>query len=176
MRIIGGTHRSRAINAPKNFPLRPTTDFAKGSLFNIINNRIDISGTKVLDIFSGTGSISFEFASRGAKEIHAIEKNNVCSNFIKKRASELEFKNINVWNTDVFIFLKRNSLKYNIIFADPPFDFEKIEIIPNKLFEADILEKGGILIIEHGANTSYDKEERFLERRIYGAVNFSIFK
>src|SRR5687767_3873418 len=121
MRIIGGSHRSRKINAP-DLPLRPTTDFAKESIFNILDNRFDFERLHVLDLFSGTGAISYEFASRGTKHITAVEKNLKAFKFIREKAAEFGFNSIHVLKTDAFRFLEKCSDKYDIIFADPPYD------------------------------------------------------
>lgn len=176
MRIISGTHKSRSIKAPKNLPVRPTTDFAKESLFNILNNNFDFTSLKVLDLFSGTGNISYEFASRGFAEITAVESNYNCYSFIKKTAAELDFKNMKVVKNDVFSFLKNCMEKYDLIFADPPYEMEGIEKIPALIFENNLLNDNGWLIIEHSAQTKYTDQQRLLQKRNYGKVNFSIFK
>lgn len=175
MRIIGGTHRGRKIGAPRNLPLRPTTDFAKESLFNILANRFDFEELNVLDLFSGTGSISFEFASRGAKRIVSVEKNYLCYSFIKKRSSEFGFETIHPVKNDAFRFIQSCTEKFDLVFADPPYDLEDIEKLPKLVFENNLLKQKGLLIVEHSSRTSFSKEERFLEKRTYGEVNFSIF-
>ena len=175
LRIISGTHKSRTIHAPKNLPVRPTTDFAKESLFNILNNNFDFSHLKVLDLFSGTGNITYEFASRGFAEITAIESNYNCFSFIKKTVSELDFKNVNVIKSDVFTYLKNCTTKYDVIFADPPYEMEGIENIQALVFEKKMLNENGWLIIEHSAKTKFTEEGHFLQKRNYGNVNFSIF-
>ena len=175
MRIVGGTHRSRRIDAPKNLPLRPTTDFAKVSLFNILDNHFNLDAVDVLDLFSGTGAISFEFASRGAKRIVAVEKNYACFGFIKNKSTEFKFENILAYKGDSFKYLENCTEKFDIIFADPPYDLPKIETLPTLVFGKELLNENGRLVIEHGHKISYAKEERFLEKRSYGDVNFSIF-
>jgi 16S rRNA (guanine966-N2)-methyltransferase len=175
MRIVGGTHRSRRIDAPRNLPLRPTTDFAKESLFNILVNHFDLEGLSVLDLFSGTGAISFEFASRGAKKIVSIEKNPECLAFIKKKSNEFKFDNILPFKYDAFKYLEKCTDKYDIIFADPPYELPGTDRIPELVFSRDILPENGRLIIEHSSKTSFSKAEWFLEKRTYGEVNFSIF-
>lgn len=175
MRIVGGTHRSRRIDAPRNLPLRPTTDFAKESLFNILENHFDLEGISVLDLFSGTGAISFEFASRGAKKIVSIEKNFDCLDFIKKKSREFKFDNILPFKYDAFKYLEKCTDKYDIIFADPPYELPGTDRIPELVFSNEILLKNGRLIIEHSSKTSFSKAEWFLEKRTYGEVNFSIF-
>jgi 16S rRNA (guanine966-N2)-methyltransferase len=175
VRIISGSHKGRIIHPPKNIDLRPTTDFAKESLFNILNNRIYFEDCSVLDLFCGTGNISFEFASRGAKNITAVDLNFNCVGFIKSEASKLEFKQLYALKSDVFKFLKSCSNKYDLIFADPPYDLANIEEIHSLVMEKELLNKGGSLIIEHGKQTDLGTKPYFKEKRNYGAVNFSIF-
>ena len=174
MRIVGGTHKSRKIQAPRNLPLRPTTDFAKESLFNILSNQFDLNTIRALDLFSGTGAISFEFASRGAQEVIAIEKNFNCFDFIRKKAIDFEFGSIRAVKGDAFRFLETCTEKFDIIFADPPYDLEERKDIPAHVFKGNLLNENGRLIIEHSSKTSFSDEERFLEKRTYGEVNFSI--
>ncbi|MEW6468575.1 MAG: RsmD family RNA methyltransferase [Bacteroidota bacterium] len=175
MRIIGGTHRSRRIDAPRNLPLRPTTDFAKESLFNILENRADLSTLTVLDLFSGTGAISYEFASRGASRIIAVEKNTDAFRFIRRRSAEFGFHTITAIRADVFRFLESCKDQFDIIFADPPYELEQMQRLPELVFGKGILKAGGLLIIEHGSKINFSKAEQFLEKRVYGEVNFSIF-
>ncbi len=176
IRIISGTHKGRKMTAPKNLPVRPTTDFAKESLFNILNNHLDLNGINALDLFSGTGNISFELASRGAKSVIAVDSNAKCCSFTKERAAEFGFENIRTVKSNAFSFLKGMSGKYNLIFADPPYDMETTNTIPALVFEHDLLEKDGILIVEHGRETDLSMLEHFQEKRTYGNVNFSIFQ
>jgi 16S rRNA (guanine966-N2)-methyltransferase len=174
LRIISGTHKSRTIHAPGNLPVRPTTDFAKEGLFNVLGNHFDFSGLKILDLFSGTGNITYEFVSRGCTEITAVDVNYNCCSFIKKTASEMGFNNVKVIKADVFSYLKKCIDKFDLIFADPPFEMEKIEQIPSMVFEKGILKENGWLIVEHSVRTELSKE-RLLQKRDYGKVNFSIF-
>lgn len=177
MRIISGTHRGRQIFPDKNFTARPTTDFAKENLFNVLNNYIDMEDATILDLFSGTGSISYEFASRGAKEIISIEVNFNHFAFIKKTAKELGFKNITVFKTNVFIACKKlKERKFDIIFADPPYNLDKIADVPFAIFDNELLADNGIAIIEHPASVDYSTHPNFSEHRQYGSVNFSIFR
>ena len=177
MRIISGTHRGRHISPDKSFSARPTTDFAKENLFNVLINYIDIEDTHVLDLFSGTGSISYEFASRGASEIVSIEQNYKHFDFINRTARELGFKNIKTFRTDVFIACKKlKGQKFNLIFADPPYNLDKITDIPAAIFDNDLLAADGIAIIEHPANIDFSGHPRFSEHREYGSVNFSLFR
>lgn len=174
MRIIGGAHKGKVIKVPKDLPVRPTTDFAKEGLFNILNNKLDFEGLKVLDLFSGTGHISLEFASRGAKDIVAIDQHFKCAGFLKSIGKELNF-NIQANKGDVFEFLKSARSSYDLIFADPPYDLPNIPEIHKLVFENNLLNPGAILIIEHGAKTKLDGLTGFSSHRKYGNVNFSFF-
>ena len=176
MRIISGSHKGRNILAPKNLPVRPTTDLAKESLFNILNNHFDFNEIKVLDLFCGTGNISYEFASRGAMDISAVDKNYQCFTFVKKTSEILGFKNIKVFKSDVFSFIKHSQDPFDIIFADPPYELDKIDIIPGLIFEKQLLNPNGWLIMEHSAQSNFQGTANLLERRNYGKVNFSIFE
>jgi 16S rRNA (guanine(966)-N(2))-methyltransferase RsmD len=176
IRIISGTHRGRKLHAPKNLPVRPTTDFAKESLFNILNNHLDFEGINALDLFSGTGNISFELASRGAKTVTAVDNNAKCCAFVKQTAEEFGFTNIRTVKSNAFSFLKGMSAKYKLIFADPPYDLKTTPTIPPLVFENNLLEEDGILIIEHDRETDLSQLEHFKEKRVYGNVNFSVFQ
>jgi 16S rRNA (guanine(966)-N(2))-methyltransferase RsmD len=175
VRIISGTHQGRVIKVPKDLPVRPTTDFAKEGLFNILNNKIDYSESKVLDLFSGTGHISLEFASRGSKQILSIDKNFKCVGFLKATSKELKF-DIDAIKSDVFDFLKKCSQKFDMIFADPPYDLENIPTIHQLVFEKQLLNAHGWLIIEHGPRTNLETLVGFVQKRSYGNVNFSFFQ
>ena len=175
MRIISGSHKGRSIIAPKNLPVRPTTDFAKESLFNILNNFFHFDDIKILDLFSGTGNISYEFASRGSKNVTAVDKNFNCYSFVKKTAELLKLNSIKAVKSDVFSFLKHNKETFDIIFADPPYEHDKIEVIPTLVFKNQLLNKEGWLILEHSSHINFQQHPNFLERRAYGKVNFSIF-
>ena len=176
MRIVSGKYKGRRINPPKNFKARPTTDFAKENLFNILNNNFDFSELSVLDLFSGTGSISYEFASRGCISVVSIESNFKYNAFIKKTIEELGFNQIQAIKSNAFIYVKACRNKFDIVFADPPYDLKEIESIPDFIFKHQILNKGGWLIVEHGDKTSFNKHAGFVELRKYGGVNFSIFE
>jgi len=174
MRIIGGTHKGRVIKTPNNLPVRPTTDFAKEALFNILQNRFELSDCTVLDLFSGTGHISFEFASRGVQQVVCVDKSNKCLAFIRATSEAFGFQ-LSVVRDDVFDFLKNNTNGYDIIFADPPYDLKNIEEIHQLVFAQKLLKPGAWLIIEHGERTSLKHLSHFIEQRRYGGVNFSIF-
>jgi len=176
MRIISGVYKGRTIHAPKKLPVRPTTDFAKESLFNILNNKIDFENLKVLDLFCGTGNITYEFVSRGSNDITCIDLNYDCCNFIKKTLQELNFGGARVIKMNVFSFLKNDLSKYDLIFADPPYDLEEMKSIPDIVFEKKLLKEDGILIVEHGEYTDFTAHTNFKEHRKYGNVNFSFFE
>lgn len=177
MRIISGTHKGRRITAPAKLPVRPTTDVAKEALFNILNNYYHISSISILDLFSGTGNISYEFAARGAENITAVDANYDCVKFIKQTSAELDFP-ITTIKSDVFKYLEKAPVKADIIFADPPYNFEKDKFarIAELVFQNVILEEEGMLIIEHSKHTDLSDLERFRESRKYGSSVFSFFE
>jgi len=176
LRIISGTYKGRKIVAPSRLPVRPTTDQAKEAIFNIINNHFYFEDLKVLDLFAGTGNISYEFCSRGAKEVMAIEINHKCCDFIKKTVDFLKMGNLKCVQTNVFSFLKSSSGSYDLIFADPPYDMEGVDIIPELVFSKSLLNKEGWLVIEHSVTIDFSGSPNFFEQRKYGKVNFSIFR
>lgn len=160
----------------KKLKARPTTDFAKENLFNILENWYNFENLKVLDLFAGTGSISYEFASRGCKEVVAVEKNPQHASFIEKVIRELKIEEINVLNMDVFRFLENLHEQFDVIFADPPYDLPNLEEIPNIIIERNLLAPKATMIIEHGNKTDLSHVPYFTEKRQYGSVNFSIFE
>lgn len=176
MRIVSGEFRGRHFSPPKNFTARPTTDFAKESLFNIINNHFDFEEIAVLDLFSGTGSISFEFASRGCKNIQLVELNANHYTFIKKVIAELGLKQIVPIRLNAFRYIESTPSKYDIIFADPPYEMKGVEEIPETVFNRNLLNENGWLIVEHSKQTNLSKLPHFSEVRNYGSVHFSVFK
>ena len=176
MRIVSGSHRSRRITPPNGLPVRPTTDLAKESLFNILNNRIDFGEISVLDLFSGTGNISYEFASRGAREILSVEFNPKCSAFIEKSIEALGFNMMKVVRTNVFTLLPISSRQFDLIFADPPFESEDIDKLPDLIFSNKLLAPEGWLVIEHPRNVKFQNHPNFTEQRQYGKVNFTFFR
>ncbi|MCO6500818.1 MAG: 16S rRNA (guanine(966)-N(2))-methyltransferase RsmD [Vicingus serpentipes] len=176
MRIINGIHKGKSIIAPKDLPVRPTTDFAKEGLFNILSNEFDIDNLEVLDLFSGTGNIAFEFASRGAKKVLCIDANYHCVSFIKKTSSTLNFKQLSVFKNDVFKYLKQYTQSFDLIFADPPYDLKEIPVIPQLIFDNKLLNKDGWLIVEHDKRTDLSDHSNFVVQRKYGNVHFSIFQ
>ena len=177
MRIISGIHKAKRITAPKKLPVRPTTDMAKEALFNILNNRYYFDEISVLDLFSGTGNIAYEFGSRGTREITAVDSHHGCVRFIADTSKALEL-NITALKSNVFDYLKRSTVKSDIIFADPPYDLDitEFEKIPNLVFENGLLEESGVLIIEHASHMDLSHLENFNEKRKYGGSVFSFFQ
>lgn len=162
---------------PTNLQARPTTDMAKEGLFNILNNMIDFEETSVLDMFGGTGGISLEFASRGSKNIVTIEKCGINYNFIKKTIAELGVGNsINLIKGDTFKFANSTGAKWDLIFADPPYDLKELPTLPELVFEKQLLKEGGIFILEHPKEYHFESHPHFSEHRNYGHVNFTFFK
>ena len=177
MRIISGKHKGRRITAPKNLPVRPTTDMSKESLFNILNNHFNFNGLKVLDLFSGTGNISYEFASRGSGPITSVDGDMGCVNFIKKTATELDL-DISAIKSDVFSFLERNKTTYDIIFADPPYnlDQKEFEKVIQLIFDNELLDEEGMLIVEHSKHTKLEHLTNFSFSKSYGGSVFSFYE
>ena len=175
MRIISGTHKSRRIQAPKNLPVRPTTDISKEALFNILVNYFDLQDVLVLDLFAGTGNITYEFASRGATGVVSIDSELRCVDFIRKTAKELGFEAVLSFRSDAFRFLDKTENTYDIIFCDPPYDMEGVEQIPKTVMERKLLKEDGWLIVEHSRDYDFSNLPGFHEKRKYGKVNFSIF-
>ncbi len=175
MRIISGIYKGKQIRVPRHFRARPTTDFAKEAVFNIIANHFKFNGLKVLDLFSGTGSIGYEFASRGAIKIDMVEINPGYSDFIKKTIGQIGFDQIRIYHDDAFRLIPRLKGKYDIIFADPPYNLDRIPEIPGLIFDHNLLEKDGWLILEHGKDQDFVNHAHFQELRKYGSVFFSVF-
>lgn len=176
MRIVGGQLKGRIFRPGKSFKARPTTDIAKEALFNILQNRYDISELKILDLFSGTGSISFEFASRECTNITSVELNFNHFRFIKETAKALELDFMRILKFDAFKFAAKTDQKYDLIFADPPFDLRTFEKVPAAVLENDLLNDGGVFILEHPKEFDFSKNPHFLEIRKYGKVNFTFFE
>jgi 16S rRNA (guanine(966)-N(2))-methyltransferase RsmD len=177
MRIISGKYKGRRIFPPKGLPVRPTTDMSKEALFNVLNNHFSFEGLKVLDLFSGTGNISYEFASRGCTPITSVDADFGCVKFIKQVATEYDF-NIAATKSDVFSFLEKNKTSYDIIFADPPYaldqkTFEKIVLL---IFEKELLNEEGMMVIEHSKYTKLDHMINFSFQKSYGGSIFSFFE
>ncbi|MBR5678117.1 MAG: 16S rRNA (guanine(966)-N(2))-methyltransferase RsmD [Paludibacteraceae bacterium] len=176
MRIISGIFRGRRLSPPKNITARPTTDFAKESLFNLLNNRIDFDGIDVLDLFAGTGGIGIECVSRGAREVTAVEIAHVQQNWIITCCRQLGIRNLSLIRGDVFKFLNACHTKYDLIFADPPYALEELPALPDLILKQEILKENGWLVIEHGKDTDFTSHPKHVETRTYGSVHFSFFQ
>ena len=176
MRIISGIYGRRRFDVPSSFSARPTTDFAKENIFNVVNNLVDLEGMDALDLFAGTGSISFELISRGCRNVTAIEKNNAHASFIAKVAKELKTDALALIRGDVFRYLNSAPKQsFDFIFADPPYALPELPEIPALVFERDLLRDGGIFIMEHPKTNDFSSLPYFYQHRVYGSVNFSIF-
>lgn len=175
MRIVSGTHKGRRFYPPKKLPVRPTTDFAKEGLFNVLNNWMDVEDTSVLDLCSGTGNMTLEFASRGARSILAVDREFGCIRYIKKIAQELKFSQISTLKSELFKFLKNAGGTYDIVFVDPPYGLEGIEKLPLLILEKNLVAKSGLLIVEHGRETNFEGHKYFYATRKFGNVNFTFF-
>ncbi|WP_223035066.1 RsmD family RNA methyltransferase [Hanstruepera marina] len=177
MRIISGQYKGRRISAPKKLPVRPTTDMAKEALFNIINNQFYFDEISVLDLFSGTGNISYEFASRGTQDITCVDANFGCVKFINETSEGFNM-GLKTVKSDVYKYLETAAKQYTIIFADPPYDFstEHFSKIPELVFNNSLLEENGMLIIEHSKHTSLEHLPHFSFSKSYGGNMFSFFE
>ena len=176
MRIVSGKYRGRAINPPKNLRARPTTDFAKENLFNVLGNLVDFEECDVLDLFAGTGSTSYEFASRGVHSVTSVEINPVHYNFIKKTAADLGIDNLFAVKANVFLYLKSCAKQFDLIFSDAPYDLEGSEEVIRLVLERDLLKPDGFLVFEHSKNINFSSDPHFWQSRSYGSVQFSFFK
>jgi 16S rRNA (guanine(966)-N(2))-methyltransferase RsmD len=176
MRIVSGKYKSRRFDVPKSFKARPTTDFAKENLFNVIGNMIDLEGLTALDLFAGTGSISFELLSRGCKEVVCVEKDAAHHAFIKKVKTELRDENLVLLKIDAFKYIETTSQIFDFIFADPPYALKDLAKIPELVLSHNLIKEGGIFVMEHPQEYDFSSLPLFLQKRVYGAVNFSIFR
>ncbi len=175
MRIIGGKLKGLRLNPPTNLPVRPTTDLAKEALFNILYNQYDFEQIRVLDLFSGTGNISLEFASRGVNEVVAVDRDFGCFNYLKTVAKQYQLESIKPYKADVFKFLESEPEPFDLIFADPPYDLPQITEIALKVFERNLVKPEGYLIVEHPSMKKLDNHPSFKEQRKYGSSSFSFF-
>jgi 16S rRNA (guanine(966)-N(2))-methyltransferase RsmD len=176
MRIISGKYKGRHFDIPRSFKARPTTDFAKENLFNILNNIVDFEESKALDLFSGTGSISLELLSRGCMEVTSVEMDSLHFSFLKKAQASLNDQSWRIVRDDVFRFIRRCGAKYDIIFADPPYALKELGEIPNMILDGEMLNEEGLFIFEHGKDYDFSQHPRFIRHIAYGSVNFSFFK
>ena len=176
MRIITGQFKGRHFDIPRTFKARPTTDFAKENIFNVLNGYIDFDGITALDLFAGTGSISLELVSRGCKEVVSVEKDRDHARFIAECMKKINAENDILIRGDVFRFLKSCHQKFDLIFADPPYALPELDTLPDLVFEHDLLAAEGVFVFEHGKHNDFSAHPRFKEHRSYGSVNFSIFR
>lgn len=176
MRIISGKYRGRTIVPPRNLKARPTTDFAKENLFNVLGNIVDFEECDVLDLFSGTGSISYEFASRGARSVTSVEINPVHYNFIRHTAQQLGFEHFYAVKANAFLYLKSCTKQFDVIFSDAPYDLEGSEEVIRQVLERGLLREKGLLIFEHSKKMDFSTYPEFWQLRSYGSVQFSFFK
>ena len=176
MRIISGKYGRRRFDVPTHIKARPTTDFARENLFNVLQNLLDFEGMKALDLFAGTGAISFELASRGCRRVVAVENYPVQYNFIRKVQQQLNDPNLTPIKGDVFKFVQSCRQQFDLIFADPPYALKELESIPELIFKNNLLKEGGLFVLEHGKQNNFEENPHFIERRVYGSVNFSLFR
>ncbi len=176
MRIISGTFKGRKLHPPNNLPLRPTTDFAKEALFNVLNNLVDYESIGVLDLFAGTGSISIEFVSRGCKRVTSVEKEPRCLSFIHRTGMELKIENLFPVKANVFTFVKQTFDTWDLIFADPPYDLPQLPDLPELVLSGTLLVSGGLFILEHPKKYDFSGVSGFEQHRNYGEVNFTFFR
>lgn len=176
MRIIRGKYGRRRFDVPRNITARPTTDFARENIFNVIDNLIDLEGKRALDLFAGTGAVSFEFLSRGCAEVVAVETARIQSDFIKEVANKLGDDNIHVVRQDAFRYPSVCHEPFDIVFADPPYSHKDFDSIADAVLRGNVLKEGAVFILEHSKERDYSNRPEFIERRVYGSVNFSIFR
>lgn len=178
MRIVSGKFKGRKFTPPlKKWPTRPTTDFAKEGLFNILTNLVDFENCMMLDLFGGTGNVSYECISRGCSKVTYVERHYPCIQFVKKISSELDIENnIEIVKKDVFRYLNSTTEKFDFIFSDPPYDLRNLPNIIEIIFEKNLLNKNGLFVLEHDRKHDFSENQWFLQQRIYGNVHFSFFK
>ena len=176
MRVISGKYKGRHFDVPRNFKARPTTDFAKENLFNILNNMVDFEETSVLDFFAGTGSISLEFLSRGCKAVASVEMDAMHAAHLKKTCAALGDDAWSVVRDDVFRYIRRSPAAYDLVFADPPYALKELKTIPDLVLEGGLLKPGGMFVFEHGKDYDFSEHPCFFRHVAYGSVNFSFFE
>ncbi len=176
MRIITGIYKGRRFDIPKTFKARPTTDFAKENIFNVLNGYVDFDGATALDLFAGTGSISLELLSRGCQSVVSVEADRDHARFIQQCMKKIGATGNILIRGDVFRFLKSCHQQFDLIFADPPYALENLTTLPSLIFEADLLKPDAVFVLEHGHDHDFSADPHFVEHRQYGSVNFSLFK
>lgn len=175
MRIIGGKHKGLRLRPPSNLPVRPTTDLAKEALFNILQNQLDFEGLSVLDLFAGTGNITFEFASRGAARVLAVDQYGKCAKFVKDTAAELGLASVETVKSDVVRFIS-NADAFDLVFADPPYDWPLLPQLPAMVLQAGLLVPAGMLVVEHPSTRKLAAHPAWRETRKYGSSSFSFYR
>jgi len=175
MRIISGTWRGKPIKVPPGLPIRPTTDIAKEALFNILENRFDFDGIHCLDLFAGSGNISYELISRGCPSVLAIDRDTLCCRFMKTIGLELNMEALKIVQSDVFKYLKGLREKFDFIFADPPYDLPNAGKLVDEVQSLSLLKEGGLMVLEHPTLISHTHHAGYLETRVYGSSSFSFF-
>ncbi|MDE6130503.1 MAG: RsmD family RNA methyltransferase [Muribaculaceae bacterium] len=176
MRIIRGKYGRRRFDVPSNISARPTTDFARENLFNVLENLIDFEGLQALDLFAGTGAITFELLSRDCAEVTAVEKAATQYNFIRKVAQQLNVQNLRLIKGDVFRFVESVAGPYDFVFADPPYDMADFSEVPGKILGSRLVKPGTLVVVEHSRNHDFSQLPGFFDHRVYGSVNFSLFR
>lgn len=176
MRIITGLYKGRHFDIPRTFKARPTTDFAKENIFNVINGYMDLDGAVALDLFAGTGSISLELLSRGCDHVVSVEADRDHAAFIRQCMAKIGTDDCLLIRGDVFRFMKSCKQQFDFIFADPPYALKQLPEIPSLIFQYGLLKDDGLLVFEHGKGHDFSTHEHFIEHRNYGSVNFSLFK
>ena len=176
MRIITGKYKGRHFEIPRSFKARPTTDFAKENIFNVLTQYIDFDGAEALDLFSGTGSITLELVSRGCSRVVSVELDRDHHRFIQQCLQKLGESSVTALRGDVFRFIKSCKQQYDFIFADPPYALKELPTIPSLIFEKGLLKEDGVFVFEHGKDNDFSDDPHFVEHRSYGSVNFSIFR
>ena len=176
MRIITGKYKGRHFDIPRTFKARPTTDFAKENIFNVLMGYLDFDGATALDLFAGTGSITLELLSRGCSQVVSVEKDRDHHRFIQQCVEKLNDLNVQCLRGDVFRFIERCHQQFDFIFADPPYALKELPTIPDLIFSHDMLVEGGVFVFEHGKDNDFSQHPHFVEHRSYGSVNFTIFR
>ena len=176
MRVITGKYKGRHFDIPRSFKARPTTDFAKENIFNVLTQYVDLEEASALDLFSGTGSISLELLSRGCSKVVSVEMDRDHHRFICECLKKLGDDHCTPLRADAFRFIKSCKIQFDLIFADPPYALKELPTIPDLIFEKGLLTEGGIFVFEHGKDHDFTQHPHFIEHRSYGSVNFSLFK
>lgn len=176
MRVITGKYGGRKFHPPQNIPTRPTTDFAKSGLFNILNNEFDFPEISYLDLFAGTGSLSYEMASRGCTDITCVDQNQKCAAFIEQTAKDWNIQGLKVFRSDVFTFIERCNRTFDFVFAGPPYPLPNIDDLPEIVLSKPLLNEGGVFVLETSPKHAYDAHPMFYDKRHYGDTNFHFFR